>query len=400
MLSLYGLSIHGKLTDLGYGPAAKCADCHGAHEILAMDDPRSMLSPDNRAQTCGKCHANARGNFVNFNPHLDPYDAKKNPVVHAVQITLLTLLFGTFAFFGVHSLLWFVRGLVESLGHGRARGLRPGATAYVRFVSFHRIGHTVMMTSFLGLALTGLPLKYHDAWWAKPLARSLGGFPSTSFWHRFFGVILLVSMAVYLVRMVRLLIQGRQSGRTLGNIVFGPDSPVPNRRDVKDFLQMLRWFFWLGPKPGVERWSYWEKIDFWGAIADTVIIGATGLVLWFPNLFCRVMPGTALNIAQVIHSTQALLATGFVFAIHFFNTHFRPDKFPGDMAVLTGLVSEEEFKEERPDYFQRLKGEGKLEAMRTTSPGWFVLLSIRAFGFVALAIGLLLLVGMILAAIG
>ncbi len=73
---------------------------------------------------------------------------------------------------------------------------------------------------------------------------------------------------------------------------------------------MLRWFVGLGPKPGFERWAYWEKFDFWGAAADIVIIGFTGLVLWFPNFFCRFLPGKVLNIAQVIHSTQALLATG------------------------------------------------------------------------------------------
>ena len=112
-------------------------------------------------------------------------------MVNAVRVTLLTLLYSTFAFFGIHSLLWFIRGLVEVLKHGRPHGLRPGETAYVRFVSFHRIGHTIMMSSFLGLALTGLPLKYHDAPWAKSLARFLGGFQSTGFWHRFFGVILL-----------------------------------------------------------------------------------------------------------------------------------------------------------------------------------------------------------------
>ncbi len=131
-----------------------------------------------------------------------------------------------------------------------------------------------------------------------------------------------------------------------------------------------------------------------------MIIGSTGLVLWFPNFFCGPLPGTTLNIAIVVHSTQALLATGFVFAIHFFNTHFRPDRFPADMSVLTGLVSEEEFKEDRPEYFERLEREGKLEALRTTSPGLFVLWSIRTFGFLALAIGLALLLGMIIASLG
>jgi cytochrome b subunit of formate dehydrogenase len=400
MSSSYALSMHGKLTDLGYGPAAKCADCHGSHDILPLDDPNSTLSPENRVHTCAKCHVNAGKNFVQFDPHVDASDAKKFPVVHAVQVTLLTLLYSTFAFFGVHSLLWFIRGLVEVLKHGRPHGLRPGQTAYVRFVSFHRIGHTIMMTSFLGLALTGLPLKYHDAPWAKSLARALGGFQSTGFWHRFFGVILLTSMLVYMARMVRLLVQGRAQGRTLVQMIFGSDSPIPTLRDLKDFLKMLRWFFGLGPRPGFDRWSYWEKIDFWGAIADTVIIGSTGLVLWFPNFFCGPLPGTALNIAAVVHSTQALLATGFVFAIHFFNTHFRPDRFPADMSVLTGLVSEEEFKEDRPEYFERLEREGKLNALRTTSPGLFVLWSIRIFGFLALAVGLALLLGMIVASLG
>jgi cytochrome b subunit of formate dehydrogenase len=160
---------------------------------------------------------------------------------------------------------------------------------------------------------------------------------------------------------------------------------------------MLRWFFGLGPKPSYDRWTYWEKIDFWGAIADTVIIGATGLVLWFPSVFCGPLPYTALHIAQVVHSTQALLATGFVFAIHFFNTHFRPDKFPADMSVLTGLVSEEEFEEERSDQYQRLKREGKLDELRREAPSLLTLWCIRIFGFLALAIGLTLLAGMIAA---
>ena len=115
----YALSMHGKLTDLGYGPAAKCADCHGSHDILPLDDPNSTLSPANRVHTCGKCHANAGANFVHFSPHIDPSDAKKNPVVHAVQITLLTLLYSTFAFFGIHSLL-----VVHSRA-GRSAQARP-----------------------------------------------------------------------------------------------------------------------------------------------------------------------------------------------------------------------------------------------------------------------------------
>ena len=100
------------------------------------------------------------------------------------------------------------------------------------------------------------------------------------------------------------------------------------------------------------------EVRLLGRGGDIVIIGSTGLVLWFPNFFCSFLPGVTLNIAKVIHSTQALLATGFVFAIHFFSIHLRPEKFPADMSLLIGLVSEEEFRDERPELFERLQAAG------------------------------------------
>ena len=107
-----------------------------------------------------------------------------------------------------------------------------------------------------------------------------------------------------------------------------------------------------------------------------------------------------MNIAQVIHSTQALLATGFVFAIHFFNAHLRPDIFPADKSMLTGLVSEEEFRETRGDMFDRLQQSGELDALRTTGPSWTRLILVTAAGYVAFFIGMALLIGMIAAGLG
>jgi hypothetical protein len=112
------------------------------------------------------------------------------------------------------------------------------------------------------------------------------------------------------------------------------------------------------------------------------------------------LPGKVLNISKVIHSTQALLATGFVFAIHFFSTHLRPEKFPMDMAILTGLVSETDMKEERPEYLERMQLEGKLDQLRTTVPQRDVVWLTVLGGSVALTVGLLLLAGMVLAVVG
>ena len=396
----FAISVHGELTELGFGDAAKCADCHGDHEILPLDDPNSLLSPVNRAETCGKCHPGASGNFLDFDPHADHRDPERSPVLYAVYMVLLTLILGTFGFFGLHSVLWFVRSLIQVRRHGREHSWTPGAVAYIRFPIFHRLAHTALLLSFLGLALTGLPLKYSGTAWAQVVADMLGGFASTSVWHRIFGLVNVGCLAIYLVRMFLRLVSGQRAGRSLRSIIFGPDSPVPNWRDLKDFLNMVRWFFGLGPKPTFERWAYWEKVDFWGASADIVIIGLTGLILWFPYVFCAFLPGEVLNIAKVIHSTQALLATGFVFAIHFFATHLRPEKFPMDMVMLTGMVSEEELREERPDMLERLEREGRLEAIRTTIPPRRRLLSLACGGAIGLFIGLALLVGIFVGIFG
>jgi len=394
----YSMSIHGELTELGYVPAAKCSDCHGSHNILAVSDPNSTLSPANRVQTCRKCHANVSARFAAFDPHLDHTDPKRSPVVHGFYLFFMTMLISTFAVFGIHTLLWFVRSLVEVIKHGRPRGLRPGTTAYVRFHPFHRVAHTVLLFSFLGLAMTGLPLKYSHYEWAKQLAVALGGFESTSVWHRFFALTTFGCFIAYLIRLPRLYRAGRREGKPALSLIFGPDSPMPNWRDLRDFFRMLRWFVGLGSKPKFERWTYWEKFDFWGAAADIVIIGVTGLILWFPHFFTLFLPAVSLNVAKVIHSTQALLATGFVFAIHFFNTHLRAEKFPADMSVLTGLVSAEEMEHERPDLLARLRAQGRLEELEVPAPSWQRLWLIRLGGFVALAVGLALLFGIVITA--
>lgn len=395
----YAMTIHGELTKLGYQPAANCYDCHDSHSILSPSDPASPVSPERRLATCQQCHPHANASFISFNPHVDYHNPQESPAVYWTYRVLLTLLLTTFGIFGLHAVLWLVRGLVEVFRVGRPKGLVPGTQAYVRFVPMHRRAHAVLLVSFLGLASTGLPLKYSNMDWARTVANALGGFESTSFWHRVFALVTFACFGIYMVRMARQFAAGRRRGMPWLGVVFGPDSPVPNWRDVKDFFKMLRWFLSLGPKPTFERWSYWEKFDFWGACTDIIVIGSTGLVLWFPNFVCAFLPGVTLNVAKVIHSTQALLATGFVFAIHFFSIHLRPEKFPADLSLLIGLVSEEEFLHERPDHFERLRREGLIEQSTATVPSKWRLRLIKLAGFAALAVGLALLAGIFVASL-
>jgi hypothetical protein len=89
-----------------------------------------------------------------------------------------------------------------------------------------------------------------------------------------------------------------------------------------------------------------------------------------------------------------------VFAIHFFATHLRPEKFPMDMVILTGMVTEEELRHERPELLERLRREGKLDAMQTAIPPRRRLLSLALGGAIGLTIGLALLAGILIGIFG
>lgn len=394
----YMRSLHGELTELGYIPAAKCSDCHGSHDILPVSEPASRLSAINRRATCAKCHPDATDNFLDFDPHADPHDPQRDAILYWVNLGLTGLLTTVFVVFGTHSFLWLVRSLPYVAKHGRPKYPRPGDRAYVRFQPVHRIAHAVLVTSFLGLALTGLPLRYGNQGWAQTVSWALGGFASTGLWHRIFGITNFCCLLFYVFWFGGQVIVGPRTGGSRIRYIFGPDSPVPNPRDLTDFAKMIRWFVGLGPKPTFERWTYWEKFDLWAASADIVLIGTTGLILWFPNQFCALLPGQTLNIAGLIHGKLALLATGFVFAIHFFSANLRPEKFPMDISILTGLVSEEEMAEERPELIERYRKSGQLERYLSQTPPRRILLLAMAGGFLALGIGLALLVGILIAA--
>jgi hypothetical protein len=148
----------------------------------------------------------------------------------------------------------------------------------------------------------------------------------------------------------------------------------------------------LGPKPQFERYAYWEKFDYWAVFWGMIVIGFSGYCMWFAPFFARFLPGWALNAVLVIHSDEALLAILFIFSIHFVNTHLRPDSFPMDLVVFTGVESEEEFKLKRPDEYKRFAAQGKLETRIAEAPGIWQINFSKVIGYTAIAIGLILLV--------
>lgn len=258
---------------------------------------------------------------------------------------------------------------------------------FMRFTRSQRYLHATLFSTFLGLAATGLPLRFSESIWARGLARGVGGFGAILFFHKFCALVLTLAFLIHVKDLFTRGLFRHEKG-----IFWGPTSMVANWKDVKDIFGHMRWMLGLGQRPQFERYAYWEKFDYWAVFWGMIVIGFSGYAMWFAPFFAHFLPGWALNAVLVIHSEEGLLAILFIFSIHFVNTHLRPDSFPMDMVVFTGVESEEEFKHKRPLEYQRMVKEKKLDGRIGEAPqSWQVNFS-KVIGFTAIFIGLLLLV--------
>jgi cytochrome b subunit of formate dehydrogenase len=263
----------------------------------------------------------------------------------------------------------------------------PPKRYFKRFTAAQRYMHAVLFTTFLGLAATGLPMRFSESLWARRFAAGVGGFGSILFFHKLCAIVLTLAFLNHVKNIFTNAFIHRQKG-----VFWGYSSMVANFKDAKDLLGHLRWFVGLGQRPQFDRYSYWEKFDYWAVFWGMLVIGFSGYAMWFAPFFAHFLPGWALNAVLVIHSDEGLLAILFIFSIHFVNTHLRPGSFPMDMVIFTGVESEEEFSHKRPLEYQRLVKEGKLESRLGEAPGSYQLNFSRVVGFTAIFIGLTLLV--------
>ncbi len=390
---------HGKVTQLGSEGAAKCYDCHGTHGILPVSDPNSMLSHKNVVETCAKCHPKAHRQFAGYLSHATHHDPDKYPFLFYSFWFMTILLVSTLTFAVIHTAMWLFRlwRTREKWGPHKAEA-KKATKFYRRFTRRQRLMHGVILLSFFTLALTGMTLKFSYMGWATIIAPLMGGYDGMGFWHRFAAVVMIALFAFHIKEVFR---YKGESGQGWFSFIFGKNSMMFNFTDIKQVWQSIMWFLGRGPRPEYGRFTYWEKFDYFAVFWGVGIIGATGFLLWFPEFFTRFLPGASVNVATIIHSDEALLAVGFIFTIHFFNTHFRPDKFPMDPVIFTGRVPIDELKHDKPEEYKELMEliEKDPDTWRVTGPAAPQLEKFaRIVGFTALTIGLSL-IGLIIYAV-
>lgn len=395
----YGDTYHGQVTKLGYVYTAKCYDCHGSHKILRVDDPESTVHPDNRLDTCQQCHdgkerPKAVASLLSFGPHASGHDFKRYPQMWIATKFMHWLFILVFSYFWAHTLLWWHREykhrkLGESTQHIRTDELLKGKTKQVRrFSLIWRIAHLCFALSVMLLILTGMTVFYAYTDWAPVLMKALGGPEISGLIHRISAAIMLGIFFLHLIGVAINIYRNRKTFRW-----FGPDSLVPNWKDLQDAWGMFKWFIDKGPRPVFDRWTYWEKFDYWAVFWGMVVIGGSGMMLAFPHVTADIFPGWIFNVIMVVHGEEAFLAAVFLFTVHFFNNHFRPDKIPPpDIVMFTGTQSLEEFRREHALQYQRLVDTGQLEKYLVDAPSRPMTLGSKILGIVLIACGLGLLI--------
>ena len=365
-LKTYRASYHGQVNKLGFTNTAKCYDCHGNHAIKKVDDPTSKVFAANRIKTCQQCHKNAPEGFLSFQPHGNPHDFEHYPALWITAKFMDALIIGVFVFFWTHVTLWFYR---EYKDRKAGKGYFPPPcdedTVYFRrFSTTWRILHLLFAVSTMTLVLTGSSLLFSQTHWAKIVVEILGGPQIEGIVHRTAAIIWLSVFFIHIgIAAYNIFVVQRKTFRW-----FGPTSMLPNWQDLRDIRAMFGWFFGRRERPAFEHWTYWQKFDYWAPFWGAAVIGFSGLMLFFPTKTAMILPGYVFNIATIVHADEALLATIFLFTVHFFNEHFRPDKFPLNISIFTGAVPLEEFKHDHKLEYERLKANGQLEKYLVKKP--------------------------------
>jgi formate dehydrogenase gamma subunit len=214
----------------------------------------------------------------------------------------------------------------------------------LRFSVRRRLEHLAVMILFVALALSGFPQKFPDTGWARWLVDAMGGLGVARWVHRAAGLAFGALAALHLGSAVLALLRRRQA-LTL----------VPSRQDFRDVVQNLRYYLGLTEqKARFDHFDYREKFEYWGMVMGAVVMTLTGLMLYFPLLVTRYLPGELIPVAKVMHSNEGLLAFLVVITWHIYNAHLAPEVFPFNTTIFTGRISVERLKHEHALEYERL----------------------------------------------
>ena len=251
---------------------------------------------------------------------------------------------------------------------------RNGELYFYRLTLNQRVQHVVMFISFTLLAVTGLPLKFHHAWWGEKLYALVGGISYAPLIHRVSAVVMTalfiyhifyVIVCAWKYYIVPLKEDGTLTFKTGLNAVLGLPM-VPNLTDLRELIASMKYFFFLtSERPALVAHGLKEKFGYLAVFWGIPVIGISGYFLWGETLFTQFFTGNVLNFAYIAHSDEAFLASIVIFIWHLYNVHLTPAVFPMGRSWIDGYMGEKEIVQYHYlDYVKAMKGAGLQDKIR------------------------------------
>ncbi len=361
--SYHGLAVRG-----GSVEVVNCASCHSSHAIKSQNDPTSSIHKDNLVKTCGQCHPGANTRFTVGKVHVSPEAAEgkggSDPILYFISTIYVVLILVVVGGMVIHNVLDFIKKIRRKLAiqQGLIEEEHVAHRLYVRMTGHERLQHAALVISFAALVVTGFMLRYPEAWWVVAIRNFWSGaFEWRGVIHRVAGVVMLVAGAWHMWYLA-FTVRGRQLFLDL----------LPRWRDCVDPFKVLRYNVGLAPtKPAFGRFCYIEKAEYWAMMWGSLLMGITGVILWFDNTSMGFFTKLGFDISRTVHFYEAILATLAIVVWHFYFVIFNPDVYPMNLSWLTGRMSEREMLEEHPAELAQIKTieAEKNPSAKDTQPG-------------------------------
>jgi cytochrome b subunit of formate dehydrogenase len=340
--SYHGLALRG-----GSAVVANCASCHGVHNIKPSSDPTSTISKENLVATCGSCHPGANENFTKGAVHVT-MSKEDEPLLYWIAFVYIVLIFSIVGGMLIHNTADLIKKARIKLlmRRGIIKRHTVGHSLYLRMTLSERIQHLSLMLSFFTLVVTGFMLRFPDAWWVRHIRDIIpDAFELRSLLHRIAAVVM-IAASLYHTYYLIFTERGKRLFLDL----------LPKLQDAKDAWGVLKFNFGFSKeKPKFGRFSYIEKSEYWALVWGTIIMTATGFILWFENTFIGMFTKLGWDVARVIHYYEAWLAFLSILIWHVYFVIFNPDIYPMNLAWLKGTLTEEEMAEEHPLELEEIK---------------------------------------------
>jgi formate dehydrogenase subunit gamma len=222
----------------------------------------------------------------------------------------------------------------------------PAVEYVVRFSFWSRFQHAMIILLFGLLLVTGMPQKWPTSEISVWVVDHLGGIFAARWLHRMAGIVFAVLVVAHLV----VAIGGVLTKRMKPSMLLG-------KKDFTDALDNLRYYAgYKDAPPRFGRYDYRQKFEYWGLIFGSLIMVATGFILYFPIAVSNFLPAELIPAAKVMHSYEALFAFLIVLIWHMAGAHLSPESFPIDTSIFTGKVRKDKLKHEHPLEYEDLFG--------------------------------------------